>query len=56
MSFGNVPNSDNMGAWNPNYGFDGFLDEVRITLGVARYTENFTVSARAFPDQGPAGN
>ena len=23
-------------------GFDGFVDEMRITLGLARYTANFT--------------
>lgn len=29
---------------------DGFLDEVRITKGVARYTSNFTPPTAPFPD------
>ena len=29
--------------------FDGWLDEVRITVGVARYTANFTAPTEAFP-------
>ncbi len=29
--------------------FDGWLDEVRITVGVARYTANFTPPTEAFP-------
>lgn len=31
----------------------GFVDEVRITKGIARYTENFTPPTKAFPNQGP---
>jgi hypothetical protein len=30
--------------------FHGYMDEVRITTGTARYTANFTVSANAFPN------
>ena len=56
LALGSVPAADDQGAYSSAYGFDGFLDEVRVTVGVARYTENFTVSARAFPDQGPGGN
>jgi hypothetical protein len=56
LSLGNVPSTDNQGAYNPIHGFDGFLDEVRISVGVARYTGNFAVPSRAFPDQGPAAN
>ena len=29
---------------------NGFLDDIRITKGVARYTSNFTVPQSAFPD------
>lgn len=32
----------------------GFVDEVRITKGVARYTDSFTSPTKAFPNQGPA--
>jgi len=31
--------------------FNGCLDEIRITPGIARYTGNFTVPDRAFPDR-----
>jgi len=30
--------------------FPGYLDEVRLTIGTARYTANFTPSTSAFPD------
>lgn len=30
--------------------FAGFLDEIRVTKGVARYTSNFTIPAAAFPN------
>ena len=31
--------------------FTGYLDEVRITKGIARYTSNFSVPTQPFPDQ-----
>lgn len=33
--------------------FDGWIDEIRVTKGVARYTASFTPSSEPFPDQGP---
>lgn len=35
---------------NSNY-FTGYLDDIRITKGVARYTSNFTPPAAPFPNQ-----
>ena len=33
--------------------FQGYLDDVRVTKGVARYTSNFTAPTAAFSDAGP---
>lgn len=38
---------------NNNYHFDGFIDSVRVTKGVARYTSNFTTPNSPFPTVGP---
>lgn len=35
------------------YPFLGYIDELRITNGVARYTSAFSVATSAFPEQGP---
>lgn len=40
-------------SYNASYGFNGHLDEVRITKGVARYTANFTAPSAAYKDHSP---
>ncbi|MDP2090516.1 MAG: LamG domain-containing protein, partial [Candidatus Gracilibacteria bacterium] len=36
---------------DPSYGLNGYMDELRITKGVARYTANFTPPTEAYPNQ-----
>jgi len=48
MNFGRLrvgSNGSNTGEW-----FHGWMDELRITKGVARYTANFTAPTAPFPD------
>lgn len=42
-----------IGKNNQEWYFDGCIDELRITRGFGRYTENFTPPTAPFPDRAP---
>lgn len=44
IGFGTVPPT------NASSSFSGYIDELRVTKGVARYTASFTVPTAAYPD------
>jgi hypothetical protein len=35
----------------PSQTFAGYIDDLRITVGVARYTSNFSIPSSAYPNQ-----
>jgi hypothetical protein len=61
VSDGTVTDSNNysasgrlaLGISHSNEYFNGYMDDVRITKGYARYTTNFTPPTAAFPNTGP---
>ena len=42
-------NTNNSSIGNPSYSYAGYISNLRITKGIARYTSNFTPPTRPFP-------
>jgi hypothetical protein len=40
-------------GYDPAYKFSGYIDDLRVTKGIARYTTTFTPPTAAFPNSGP---
>lgn len=51
LNIGSIPGEGD--GFASNYKFRGYMDDFRITKGVARYTSNFSVPTSALPDAIP---